>query len=131
MAPVLDERVRRLLLGAGARVLGRGGIKLIAADTGAAADTVRRGAPELDAGILADGRVRAKGAGRKLVEATDPGLWPALDRWVDPETGGDPMSRLRWMTKSRGETGRGTDRPGSSGGTPRSGQVAQGSRLQS
>ena len=101
VAPVLEERVRRLLLGAGARVLGRGGIKLIAADTGVAVDTVRRGAAELDAGILADGWVRAKGVGRKPVEATDPGLWPALDRWVDPETGGDPMSRLRWMTKSR------------------------------
>src|SRR6185437_9153094 len=100
VAPVLEERVRRLLLGAGARVLGRGGIKLIAADTGVAADTVRRGAAELDAGILADGRVRAKGAGRKPVEATDPGWWPALDRLVDPETRGDPMSRLRWTTKS-------------------------------
>jgi hypothetical protein len=66
VAPALDERVRRLLLGAGARQLGRGGIKLIAAATGAATDTVGRGAAELEAGIVADGRVRAKGAGRKL-----------------------------------------------------------------
>jgi hypothetical protein len=35
VAPVLDERARRLLLGAGARQLGRGGIRLIAAATGA------------------------------------------------------------------------------------------------
>jgi len=34
VAPVLDERSRRLLMGAGARQLGRGGIKLIAAATG-------------------------------------------------------------------------------------------------
>ena len=47
VAPVLDERARRLLLGAGARQLGRGGIKLIAAATGAATDTVGRGAAEL------------------------------------------------------------------------------------
>jgi hypothetical protein len=100
VAPVLDERARRLLLGAGARRLGRGGIKLIAAATGAAADTVSKGAAELDAGIVADGRVRAKGAGRKPAEQTDPDLWPALDRLVDPETRGDPMSPLRWTTKS-------------------------------
>lgn len=100
VAPVLDERARRLLLGAGARQLGRGGIKLIAAATGAAADTVGRGAAELEAGIVADGRVRAPGAGRKRAEYHDPGLWPALDRLVDPETRGDPMSRLRWTTKS-------------------------------
>jgi len=100
VAPVLDERARRLLLGAGARQLGRGGIKLIAAATGAAADTVGCGAAELEAGIVPDGRVRAKGAGRKPVEVTDPGLWPALDGLVDPETRGDPMSRLRWTTKS-------------------------------
>jgi hypothetical protein len=100
VAPVLDERARRLLLGAGARQLGRGGITVIAAATGASADTVGRGAAELEAGIVADGRVRAKGAGRKPVEHHDPGLWPALDELVDPETRGDPMSRLRWTTKS-------------------------------
>jgi Rhodopirellula transposase DDE domain len=100
VAPVLDERARRLLLGAGARQLGRGGIKLIAAATGVSVDTVGRGAAELEAGIVADGRVRAPGAGRKPAEQTDPEVWPALDRLVDPETRGDPMSRLRWTTKS-------------------------------
>jgi hypothetical protein len=100
VAPVLDERARRLLLGAGARRLGRGGIKLIVAATGAAKDTVGRGAAELEAGIVADGRVRVPGAGRKPAEQTDPQLWPALDRLVDPETRGDPMSPLRWTTKS-------------------------------
>ncbi len=59
-----------------------------------------RGAAELEAGIVADGRVRAKGAGRKSVEQADPGLWPALEQLVDPETRGDPMSELRWTTKS-------------------------------
>lgn len=84
VAPVLDERARRLLLGAGARRLGRGGIKLMAAATGAAKDTVSRGVAELEVGIVADGRVRARGAGRKPVEYHDPGLWPALDKLVDP-----------------------------------------------
>jgi hypothetical protein len=61
-------------LGAGARQLGRGGIKLIAAVTGTAADTVGKGAAELEAGIAADGRVRAPGAGRKPTEYHDRGL---------------------------------------------------------
>ena len=100
VAAVLDERARRLLLGAGARQLGRGGIKVIAAATGVSKDTVGRGAAELEAGVVADGRVRAPGAGRKPAEQTDPDLWPALDKLVDPETRGDPMSPLRWTTKS-------------------------------
>ena len=100
VAPVLDERARRLLLGAGARQLGRGGIKAIVAVTGASKDTVSRGAAELEAGIVVDGRDRAPGAGRKPAELTDPQLWPALDRLVDPDTRGDPMSPLRWTMKS-------------------------------
>ena len=64
------------------------------------ADTVGRGAAELEAGIVVDGRVRARGAGRKPAEQTDPELWPALDKLVDPESRGDPMSRLRWTTRS-------------------------------
>lgn len=97
VAVVLDERARRLLLGAAARQIGRGGITLVAA---ASADTVGRGAAELEAGVVADGRVRAKGAGRHLVEQTDPQVWPELEKLVDPETRGDPMSELRWTTKS-------------------------------
>src|SRR4051795_12282486 len=52
VAPVLDERARRLLMGAAARQLGRGGITLIAAATGASKDTVGRGAGELEAGVV-------------------------------------------------------------------------------
>ena len=97
---VLDERARRLLVGAAARQLGRGGISLIADSTGISIDTVGRGAAELEAGVVADGRVRAKGAGRRLKERSDPRVWPALEQLVDPDSRGDPMSALRWTTKS-------------------------------
>lgn len=100
VAPILDERQRRVLAGAGARRLGRGGIKLVAAAIGASADTVGKGAAELEAGLALDGRVRAKGAGRPSVERIDPQVWAALDALVDPVTRGDPMSPLRWTTKS-------------------------------
>ena len=100
VAVVLDERARRLLLGAAARQLGRGGITLVAGVSGASPDTVGRGAAELEAGVVADGRVRAAGAGRPSVEQADPDLWPALEKLVDPQTRGDPMSELRWTTMS-------------------------------
>ena len=100
VAPILDERQRRVLAGAGARRLGRGGIKLVAAAIGASADTVGKGAAELEAGLVVDGRVRVKGAGRPSAERKDPHVWAALDALVDPVTRGDPMSALRWTTKS-------------------------------
>jgi hypothetical protein len=98
--PYLDERQWRLLLGAEARALGAGGVKLVAAAAGASAVTVRRGARELEAGVAADGRVRGVGAGRPSVEDADPGLVPALEALVDPHSRGDPESPLRWTTKS-------------------------------
>jgi len=100
VAPILDERQRRVLAGAGARRLGRGGIKLVAAAIGASADTVGKGAAELEAGLVVDGRVRVKGAGRPSAERKDPHVWATLDALVDPVTRGDPMSALRWTTKS-------------------------------
>jgi len=98
--PFLDERAWRLLLGAEARAIGYGGMKLVAAAAKAKADTVSRGAHELEAGVVPDGRVRAVGAGRPAVEVADPGLVPALEELVAPETRGDPESPLRWTTKS-------------------------------
>ena len=98
--PHLDERQWRLLLGAEARAIGRGGVKLVAGAVGASADTVSRGARELERGVEPDGRVRRAGAGRPAVEAADPALVPALEALVDPGSRGDPESSLRWTTKS-------------------------------
>jgi len=98
--PHLDERAWRLLLGAQARSLGRGGISRVAGLAGVHPDTVGRGARELEAGVEPDGRVRAKGAGRPLAQQLDRELVPALVSLVDPETRGDPESALRWTTKS-------------------------------
>src|SRR5271165_7215404 len=91
VGPFLDERQRRLLLGSAARQIGHGGIVMIASATGAAADTVGRGAAELEAGAEPDGRVRVRGAGRKPVTELDPGIVAALDLLVDPGSRGDPV----------------------------------------
>ena len=98
--PHLDERAWRLMLGAEAKALGRGGIKVVAAAVGAHPDTVAQGVRELDYPGAVPGRVRRPGAGRPAAGTADPGLWDALDALVDPVTRGDPESALRWTTKS-------------------------------
>jgi len=46
------------------------------------------------------GRVRSPGGGRKRQADLDAGLRPALLAPVEPDERGDPMSPLRWTTKS-------------------------------
>jgi hypothetical protein len=98
--PHLDERQRRLLMGAEARSLGRGGIRLVARAAGVREATVSVGVDELDSGAGPLGRVRRPGGGRKRAADLDPGLLPALLALVEPDERGDPMSPLRWTTKS-------------------------------
>jgi hypothetical protein len=97
---VLDERQRRLLLGAVAQRLGRGGIKQVAAAVGVDRDTVSQGVKGLRAGPVADGRVRVAGAGRPSITRSVPGVVEALEQLVEPVTRGDPESPLRWTNKS-------------------------------
>jgi hypothetical protein len=100
LLPHLDERQRRLLLGAEARAVGYGGIRLVARAAGAREATVARGLRELDAGVGPSDRVRRAGGGRKPLAEVDAGLCPALLALVEPDVRGDPMSPLRWTTKS-------------------------------
>src|SRR5512140_1428321 len=94
--PHLDERQRRLLMGAEAGVLGHGGIRLVARAAGGREATVAQGVTELDSGAEPLGRARRPGGGRKRVADLDPGLRPALLALVEPGSRGDPMSPLRW-----------------------------------
>jgi hypothetical protein len=100
--PHLNERQRRLLLGAAARALGRGGPARVTKASGASRPTVDAGIRELaqPGGPEHSGRVRRPGAGRRRLVERDPGLLGALDRLVDPDTRGDPESPLRWTCKS-------------------------------
>ena len=98
--PHLDERQRRLLMGAEARSIGHGGIRLVARAAGAAEVTVSEGVRELEDGGEPLGRARRPGGGRKRLADVDPGLRPALLALVEPDERGDPMSPLRWTTKS-------------------------------
>jgi len=100
--PLLDERQRRVLAGAQARALGRGGIAAVTRAAGMARSTVSKAAAEVDAGVEPAGRVRRAGAGRKRLIDKDPDLLLELDELVEPEARGDPMCPLRWTAKSTG-----------------------------
>ena len=82
--PHLDERQRRLLMGAEARTLGHGGVRKVARAAGVREATVSAGVAELESGQAPLGRVRRAGGGRKRLIATDPGLRPALLALVEP-----------------------------------------------
>ncbi|MGW9033150.1 ISAzo13 family transposase [Streptomyces sp. NPDC055722] len=98
--PHLNERQRRLVMGAEARAIGHGGIKLVARAAGVGVVTVSRGVRELEGGEEPLARVRKPGGGRKRLADTDPGLRAALLALVEPDERGDPMSPLRWTVKS-------------------------------
>lgn len=102
MIPLLDERQRRALAGAQARVLGRGGIGVVASAAGMARSTVQKAVGEVRSGVDPDAPVRRPGAGRKKLVDKDPNLLLNLDDLVEPDARGDPMCPLRWTSKSTG-----------------------------
>ena len=101
MRPHLGERQWRLYLGSEARALGHGGIAAVARAAGVSELTVSAGVAELEAGAEpSPGRSRRPGGGRKKAEEKDPGLVAALEELLDDSTRGDPVSPLKWTTKS-------------------------------
>jgi hypothetical protein len=102
LAPVLDERSRRLVAAAEAKAIGFGGVTLVAQASGLSRGTVIRGIAELQtAPRPARGqRIRRTGAGRKRTVDQDETLKRDLEALVEPVTRGDPESALRWTCKS-------------------------------
>ena len=98
--PHLNEVQRRVVAGAMAVGLGRGGKTAVAEAAQMSRNTVIKAASEVESGIEPSNRHRAPGGGDIKAEVKQPGLLEALDELVDPETRGNPMSRLRWTAKS-------------------------------
>jgi transposase len=107
LTPVLDERMCRLLAGAEALAIGKGGVAAVRHATGIFAKRVIAGKKELKelarkppAESPSDQRIRRPGAGRKPLTEKDPTLLRDLESLVEPVTRGDPESPLRWTCKS-------------------------------
>src|SRR5207245_6607606 len=99
----LNEYQARLFAAEKASQLGRGGISRLSQLTGMSRVTITQGLSELRTGRklrTAAERVRQPGGGRKKVEQSDPDLPGHLKTIVEETTAGDPMSPLRWTSKS-------------------------------
>jgi len=99
----MNEYQARLLVAEKALQLGRGGISRLAQLTGMSRVTITQGVRGLISGKVrgpGEGRVRQPGGGRKKVEHADYGLLRRLKSIVEETTAGDPMSPLKWTSKS-------------------------------
>jgi len=107
LQPLLNERCLRLWAATEARSLGHGGIKAVAVACRLSRRSIERGLSELQSQAAGDetvplpvGRVRRPGGGRKTLLSNNPNLVAEIERLVDSATRGDPMSPLRWTSKS-------------------------------
>ena len=100
----LSEYQARLFVAERALDLGRGGITRLARLTGMSRVTITQGVKDLSSAArlrsASSGRVRNPGGGRKKVEDGDPVLLHQLREIVEETTAGDPMSPLKWTSKS-------------------------------
>lgn len=105
ISPHLDERTRRLWLGAEALSISRGGVTQVSNITGVSRNTISQGCKEIMEAPLSQitgetKRIRKKGGGRKKLVESDPALASDLESLINPFTRGDPENPLRWTTKS-------------------------------
>ena len=100
----LNESQARWFVADKALDLGRGGVTRVSQVTGMSRMTVTKAIKELGGrGALqpaARGRIRREGAGRKRIEESAPAVAKLITGIVDETTAGDPMSLLRWTSKS-------------------------------
>ena len=99
----LDEAQKRWFVGREAMLLGHGGIKRMCEVSGLSKPTVIKGVKELQSRETlrpGPGRIRQVGGGRKTIEEQDPQIRRLLRRIMAETTAGDPMSLLKWTSKS-------------------------------
>jgi transposase len=98
MQTMLNEKQWRQYLGAEAKR--RGSVSQVALAAKVSVNTVKRGLKELEAGeaYQPGQRIRKPGGGMKKVVETDATLLVDLEQELEPK--GDPMSLVRWTTKS-------------------------------
>jgi hypothetical protein len=98
----LDERGRRVFAANEALAQGSGGVTATSIATGLARSTIDRGIQELRSARNDLGtRLRRPGAGRKSAATQQPELPAALEKLIEDAIRGDPMSPLRWVSRSQ------------------------------
>jgi len=97
-----DEVQARRFAGAIALEFGWGGISKVEGLTGMSHSTISKGIEELKTSekLEQPERLRVPGGGRKKVEEKDPAILDDLEKIMDENTSGDPMSLLKWTNKS-------------------------------
>lgn len=97
-----DEVQARRFAGAIALEIGWGGVSKVEKLTGMSHSTISKGIEELKSSekLECPERLRAHGGGRKKAEVKDPGLIGDIEKIMDENTAGDPMSLLKWTNKS-------------------------------
>jgi AraC-like DNA-binding protein len=98
MREMLNEKQWRHYLALEAQE--RGSVAQVAQEARVSQNTIRRGFREVEAGerYSAGGRQREEGGGRKQAVEKDASLLADLESLLEPK--GDPMSLLKWTTKS-------------------------------
>lgn len=98
--PHLDERQRRLYLGAEARALGHGGTEAVARAAGVSRRLVRVGRQEVEMPPGPQRRVRRPGGGRKPTAETDVTLVADFESLISPTGSTAEWTPLRWTCRS-------------------------------
>ena len=82
--------------------LGWGGISEVSRLSGVAINTIRKGIKEIksEAPLKVGNRIRRIGGGRKKIVEKDPGTMREIERILEENTAGDPMSMIKWTNKS-------------------------------
>ena len=103
--PAFNEKQKRLFLASEANSLGYGGISKISKLSGISRPTITQGIKELQDKIRLghEESIRGKGGGPKSIHRDNKSLVDKILKIVDPDTTGDPMSPLKWTTKSTRE----------------------------
>jgi len=98
MRMMLNEKQWRQYLAVEAQQ--RGSSSVVAREAGVSLNTVKRGLKELEAGegYQPGERIRKEGGGKKKLVETDTRLLADLEQELEPK--GDPMSLVRWTSKS-------------------------------
>src|SRR5437667_6807636 len=100
----LNEAQARWFVADKALDLGRDGVSRLSQVTGMSRMTITKAIKELRGrGVLqpaAMGRVRREGVGRKPIGESSPSVMKLITAILEETTAGDPMSLLRWTSKS-------------------------------